>query len=38
MIAAKKTTGAVVPAVAYYRMSSDKQEASIPSQMQAVER
>ena len=27
----------LVPAVAYYRMSSDKQEASIPEQREAVQ-
>lgn len=33
---ARKSTG--IPAAAYYRMSSDKQEASIPAQRAAVER
>ncbi|MGC1273439.1 MAG: recombinase family protein [Planctomycetaceae bacterium] len=32
------TAAALIPAVAYYRMSSERQEASIPQQMQAVER
>src|SRR5262245_14420182 len=32
------SNGSAVPAVAYFRMSSDKQEASIPEQREVVER
>ena len=37
MAARHSNTAATVTAVAYYRMSSDKQEASIPAQREAVE-